>query len=134
MTPITRHPLFTWLQCRACQQWLPATSEFFAARALSGTSRRWRCLECAGRGRLMGPESGLAQNPDVEHACARCGQSWPLSREFFRPLPRHPGRLHNVCRACESEARRASRLHTVSAARESDMIAPLLTGAHFFQG
>lgn len=131
---MTRHPLFTWLQCSACQQWLPATSEFFAARALSGSLRRFRCRECTARGQLMRPAPGLTQNVDAEHACARCGQLWPLSSEFFRPLSHHPGQLHSVCRACESEARRASRLHTVSAARESDMIAPLLTGAHFFQG
>lgn len=84
----------------------------------------------------MRPAPGLAQNPDVEHACARCGQSWPLSREFFRPLPRHSGRLHNVCRACESEARlrRAGVCLPALRAHASDAIAPLLTGAHFFKG
>lgn len=135
MAPLTRHPLVTWLQCCACGQWLPATSEFFSTRALNA-SRRCRCRECTARGKLMRSEPGLAQDLDVEHACVRCGQSWPLSREFFRPLPHHPGQLNTVCRACESEARlrRAGRPHTAPTAHETDVIAPLLTGAHFFKG
>lgn len=125
---------FTWLQCTRCQVWMPATPEFFGARQLAGRLRRCLCLDCAAQAKCITAPPGAAAGADAETACSSCGALWPQTAEFFRPVS--TGLLHTVCRACESEARlrRAGRPHTEPAAHESDSIAPLLTGAHFFAG
>lgn len=128
---------FTWLRCDRCQVEMPATPEFFSARLLAGRLRRCLCLDCAAQDKRVAASVGLTSDPDpeAEHACTRCNALWPRTAEFFRPLG--AGRLHHVCRACESEARRVRRagdLQATPAAHKSDAIAPLLTGAHFFAG
>lgn len=111
---------------------------------LLGETKACECLACwraghalraaANAARAQQPR-GLGANPEAEHACRQCGQSWPLTAQFFRPLmARRPTRLTNICRACESEARlrRAYRPHTEPAAHVTDALALLLAGAGVF--
>lgn len=42
-----------------------------------------------------------------ERACARCGELWPVTRDFFYVSDRGPGRLHSWCRACQLESKQS---------------------------
>lgn len=129
MTQIAHHPLVTWLQCTACQQWLPARAEFFGRRALAGTSAHCVCLKCSSTRSSGAP--ALQAQPELERTCSHCNETWPLTPEFFH---HQSGRWLSICRACEIERNRARRNRTTPAPYVSDAIAPLLTGAHFFAG
>lgn len=131
---ITRPPL-KWLQCAACAQWLPARPEFFARRPRS-SKMRWVCLECGGVQDVPPPPPAPAPADATERVCTHCGESWPATPEFFRPLP--GGRYLPLCLACETDRRNAWRARAAGAPAPgwhmSDAIAQLLTGAHFFHG
>jgi hypothetical protein len=74
----------TWLQCRCCQQWLPATPVYFPRRALLAAHQRApRCCSCAASAGAAYPRTA---NP-TQRQQARAKLCAAAVREAAAPAP-----------------------------------------------
>jgi hypothetical protein len=105
-------------RCPVCKVAYPPTLEYFYHNAAMRDGLTNRCKKCHCKNN---PKHGYAPSPHETRSCTRCGESYPLTDEFFH---RDNNKRNGLCLICKSCAnKQTSRWRTRNPERNKQSMA-----------